>query len=323
MLSNLLRIFVTKKTIDTKRAESVKQLVEQGMMQEQVSIPPITNREEFEAYMKQAEREEKESVRYCSRPIMALERAANFRAFYPFFLIFTIVEIGIAIALIWGAIFGGQSIELAYIAIVGSVVVFGMLFFCKYVQHYWENTMCLYYADRICIKRYCKEDVVITYDEVRECIKEKKIKIHNGRFEYPYKGGYIFIYTWGESVSDGFYKFMNNKCELKMPRIEKKEKDIVRRTGIGWAFYFYLAVPFLLLEIFMLVLVTIGDYGLNHTYMEILDFVVGFALSFQGSLIGLVGLFFVLLGMVLKFVFYFPAKKHFAKYKDVVKVSLY
>ncbi len=323
MLSNLLRIFVTKKAIDTMQAESAKQLAEQGMMQE--PIPQFANYKEFEEYMKRVKQEEKEWVRYYSRPMMALERAANFRAFFPIMLLFIIFIVGGSfIGLIYEALYGYEK-KYILLGVIMMMIGIGFFVFMKYLQHYWENTMCLYYTDRICVKRYRKEDVVITYDEVRECIKEKKLRIHNGRFEYPYEGGYIYIYiyTWGNSVQDGFYKFMNDKCGLRMPRIEKKEKDVVRRTGIGWTLYFHMAIPFYILELFMIVVVTIGDYGLEHTCSEIIDFLIEFILSFKGSLIGLIGLFFTLLGIVFKFIFYFPAKKHFAKYKDTVKVSLF
>lgn len=108
-----------------------------------------------------------------------------------------------------------------------------------------------------------------------------------------------------------------------MSKIEKKEKDVVRRTAIGWTLYFHMTIPFLLLELLAIVLVIIeqGEYVSN--WSEMLRNIGDTLMTVQGSLFGLVGLFFVLLGIVFKFIFYFPAKKHFAKYKDTVKVSLF
>ena len=174
------------------QAESAKQLAEQGMMQE--PIPQFANYKEFEEYMKRVKQEEKEWVRYYSRPMMALERAANFQAFFPIFLIFGLIVILGSFAMMYHGLIDEQEREFFALGIVLLLCGIALLAVPKYLQRYWENTMCLYYADRICIKRYRKEDVVITYDEVKECIKEKKVKIHNGRFEYPYKGGYIYIH---------------------------------------------------------------------------------------------------------------------------------
>lgn len=62
------------------------------MLQE--PIPQFANYKEFEEYMKRVKQEEKEWVRHYSRPMMALERTANFRAFFPILLIFGIGSIG-------------------------------------------------------------------------------------------------------------------------------------------------------------------------------------------------------------------------------------
>lgn len=193
MLNNLLRILITKKAINTMRSESAKILAEQKLMQEQ-PITQITNQKEFEAYLRQVEREEKERVRYYSRPVMALSTAANLEAFFPFFLIMLIVIIGGLIYMLICILLGDGEMKYFVQSLIPLITGVALVAFCKYTQHYMENTMCLYYADRICIKKYRKEDVVITYDEVKECIKEKTIKIHNGRFEYPYKGGYIYTH---------------------------------------------------------------------------------------------------------------------------------
>lgn len=319
MLSNLLRIFVTKKAIDTMQAESAKQLAEQGMMQE--PIPQFANYKEFEEYMKRVKQEEKEWVRYYLRPMMALERAANFRAFFPILLIFGIGSIGGSFYLMFYGL--TNELERQYFALGIAILLCGiaLLAVSKYLQNYWENTMCLYYSDRICIKRYRKKDVVITYDEVKECIKKKKIKIHNGRFEYPYEGGWIYIYTWGNSVQDGFYKFMNDKCGLKMPRIGKKEKDVVRRTGIGWTLYFHIGGSFMLIDIVGLFICCIGD---AKSYCDVgfwdlyADYIMGW-----DNFFGILAVVSIIIGITLKFVFYFPARKYFAKYKDIIKVSLF
>ena len=322
MLSNLLRIFITKQAINTMHEESAKQLAQLEQIQEQ-PVTQIKNQKDMEAYLEQLKREEKERVRYCSRPIMALETVANMKAFFPILLMLIIVIIGGSIYLIISGLFGGTDIKYSVLAMVTLIVGGMLLVFYKHIQHYLENTMCLYYGDRICIKKYRKKDIVITYDEVKECIAEKKIRIHNGRLEYPYKGGYIFVYTWGEAVRDGFYKFMSDKCGLKIPKIEKTERDIIRRTGIGWVLYTYMAIPFFLIQLFMIVIVPIGDYGFNHTWNEMIAFVKDMLLYQKGSLFGIVGIFFVIIGLVMKLVYYFPAKKHFTKYKDIIKVTLF
>ena len=320
MLNNLLRVFITKQAINKMQEEQQKRHEEQALYENQIS--QITNTKELDAYLKQVEQIEKNRVRYCSRPIMAEEIAINARLLFPIIIfLFLFVEFGAIGLFLWEAI-EYNSYENFPSMIVLVIAMYVMFSIYIYILNYLENTRCLYYSDRICIKKYRKKDTTITYDEVKGYIKKKKVKVHNGRFEYPYKSGKIYVYTWGNSVSDGFYKFINEKCEVKMPRIEKKDKDVVRRTGIGWACYFLMAIPFFVFELFLVMGSTIVDYGLRHTSEEILIYIVDMLLCVKSGFLGLIGLGFVLIGLVLKILFYFVAKKYFKDCEDI-KVSLF
>ncbi len=122
-------------------------------------------------------------------------------------------------------------------------------------------------------------------------------------------------------MQDGFYKYMNDKCGLKMPKIEKKEKDVVRRTGIGWSLYFHFGVIWTLASVVLGFVGCISDYGFNIG-VEFWSSYIGYLLSWD-NIFGVFAIICIIPGIILKFVFYFPAKKHFAKYKDTVKVSLF
>ena len=182
--------------------------------------------------------------------------------------------------------------------------------------------MCLYYVDRVCIRRYRKKDVTVTYDEIRKCIKEKKIKVRNSCFEYPHKKGRLKIYISGELMSDKFYKFVNEKSGVHVLKLDQKQKMVMVKNGIGWTFYGVAPILFFVFELLLLALGTIGDYGLHHTKEEILAFVVDLLLSPRDSFALYIGIFFVVLGIVLKIIFYFPTKKYFKNYEDI-KVSLF
>ena len=260
-------------------------------------------------------------ISYYSKPAMAEETAANARGFFPIFMLFFLfIEIG-SISLFFWEVIEYSSYEKFPLMLVIVLTMYTIFRVYMYLTKYYENTMCLYYSDRICIKKYRKKDIIITYDEVKECIKKMKVKVHNGRFEYPYKSGKIYIYTWGNSVTDGFYKFFNKKCEVKMPQINKKEKDVVRRTGIGRSCYFIIAVPAFAFELFVLGVGISQDCGFGYTIEEIIAYVIN--LLFQPvSCCLYIGVFFVILGLILKVIFYFAAKKHFKNYEDI-KVSLF
>ena len=162
----------------------------------------------------------------------------------------------------------------------------------------------------------------MTYEEVKQCLRERKLHVHNGNFEYPYKGGVIKIHTADGSLPEEFYRFMNQRCGWKMPRVSKKDKAVVRRTGLGRAIFMGFGMFFLLFEIFGVSLAVVGDYGIDHTSTEIKAFIWNLIVSPRDNIFLLIACFFLALGVILHIVYYFMAKYHFRSW-DGVKVTLF
>ena len=203
---------------------------------------------------------DEEGTCYCARPMMALEIAGNARAFLPILFAFALVVVIATIWLIYEQIKEGK-IDSNLDIIIADIAFGGIIIFYFYSMHRYERTRCLFRNKDICIKRYLHKDKIVTYEEVKQCLRERKLRVHNGNFEYPYKGGVIKIHTADGSLPEEFYRFMNQRCGWKMPRVSKKDKAVVRRTGIGRAFYTCFGIPFLLFAFFALLLSEIGDFG--------------------------------------------------------------
>lgn len=259
---------------------------------------------------------------YCSRPILAGRMDGNAREFIPVCVgYFLLVEIAAIFFVILDVIYK-KSYETIPLILLLILPTYALFFGYRYLKKYLKNTKCLYYNDRICVKKYQKEDITITYDEIKECIKKKKIKIHNGRFEYPHKKGEICIYVSEDPELDELYQHMNRKCAVEMPIMEKREIDAVKRTGIGRICYSIVPLPFFFMELFLMGVLLMTEYGLQHTVKETGMYVIELLFSVKGNLFGIAGLFFVMLGLVLKVVFHFLAKMQFKEYEDI-KVSLF
>ena len=266
---------------------------------------------------------DEEGTCYCARPMMALEIAGNARAFLPIFLgmvLITIIgEIWYVIKYFWK---GETELNNDLSMLIVLLLMCGLTIFYFYSMHRYERTRCLFRNKDICIKRYLHKDKIVTYEEVKQCLRERKLRVHNGNFEYPYKGGVIKIHTADGSLPEAFYRFMNQRCGWKMPRVSKKDKAVVRRTGIGRAFFLGFGIPFLFLELFLLVEGTVGDYGIDHTSTEIKAFIWNMIVSLKDNTFLLIACFFFILGVILQIVYYFMAKYHFRSW-DGVKVTLF
>ena len=266
---------------------------------------------------------DEEGTCYCARPMMALEIAGNARAFLPIFLgmvLITIIgEIWYVIKYFWK---GETELNNDLSMLIVLLLMCGLTIFYFYSMHRYERTRCLFRNKDICIKRYLHKDKIVTYEEVKQCLRERKLRVHNGNFEYPYKGGVIKIHTADGSLPEEFYRFMNQRCGRKMPRVSKKDKAVVRRTGIGRAFFLGFGIPFLFLELFLLVEGTVGDYGIDHTSTEIKAFIWNLIVSPKDNFFLLIACFFFILGVILHIVYYFMAKYHFRSW-DGVKVTLF
>ena len=260
---------------------------------------------------------------YCARPMMAKEIAGNARAFLPIFFIMVLV------AVVFGGLAIAEEIKTGKIdfnrnlcEVIESIVLCGIVIFYISSIHRYERTKCLFRKKDILIKRYLHKDKIVTYEEVKQCLREQKLQVHNGNFEYPYKSGVIKIHTADGSLPEEFYRFMNQRCGWKMPRVSKKDKAVVRRTGIGRAFFLCFGIPFLLFEIFGVSLAVVGDYGIDHTSTEIKAFIWNLIVSPKDNFFLLIACFFLALGVILHIVYYFMAKYHFRSW-DGVKVTLF
>ena len=266
---------------------------------------------------------DEEGTCYCARPMMALEIAGNARAFLPIFLgmvLITIIgEIWYVIKYFWK---GETELNNDLSMLIVLLLMCGLTIFYFYSMHRYERTKCLFRNKDICIKRYLHKDKIVTYEEVKQCLRERKLRVHNGNFEYPYKGGVIKIHTADGSLPEAFYRFMNQRCGWKMPRVSKKDKAVVRRTGIGRAFYTCFGIPFLLFAFFALLLSVVGDFGVRHSLAEIKNYLLEIIAMPQGYIWVAIAGFFLILGLILKVIYYFMAKYHFRSW-DGVKVTLF
>lgn len=273
--------------------------------------------------------------RFCMRPLMAKTYEINMlfmsKIGLKLAMLMTVFIIGISVYLLYfddtryyNPTISRLQQELNYILsmillIVTTWVLFGLI---KYCYYYMKNTKYVFYQNRISICRLWKKEKVITYDELKEQIKRKKIKVHNGRFEFPYKTGYIPVYTWGDKVpSVDFYRFINEQCGTNLPDMKERENDMVHKSGMAWVMRNYLAMPIFGIAVFGGVLGAVDVYEIENGLKKMIQFFFQYFFS-MGNVFGIMGLGCIVIGIIWAFPNYLSAKKRFKDCEDI-KVSLF
>ena len=272
---------------------------------------------------------------FCIRPLLAKTSEMNLLSISMggtvVSTIFTVLFVGFAIQIYFfdNAIYYYPMIEVIIqktndILVLALVILlmWGICGIIKYGYYYMKYTKYSFCQNAIRIYRFRKSEKVITYEEVKEQIKKKKIKVHNGRFEIPYKNGYIPVYTWGDEIpSSSFYQFINAKCGTSLPNMRIKDNDIVRKSGIGWAMRKYFALPMFGFAVYAGIGGAVGDCGIESGLIKMMNFFLQYFFS-PINIFGFMGLVVFLLGSMITVRNFFTIKKHFNEYEDI-KVTLF
>lgn len=190
---------------------------------------------------------------------------------------------------------------------------FLLIFACDFLHKYMKVTKCTYHDTRITSRRFLRPNKHIDYSEITECINTKKILVRNGRFELPCQKGRIHVYCTAKEPSPKFYQFLNQKMGIKMPSINLNKQ--IRQTGIGYVLIIT-GIMMLLLLAYIMLLSAFWKYKLD--FDGILTYISTYYYQFM-----LPGLFCIGLGLIIKILFFFPARKHFKQYEHIIRVKLW
>lgn len=289
----------------------------------------------FSENLYDSKRTGQQSTQYCFRPVMAGVYEELLYIVCPLFRIFTIVSTLLLIAggcylrfvddtfLPLSDLTGEDRIANITVVVNFLVVIWGLDGALTYLYRYMKNTRYDFKQDKIYMQSAGKKVTVIEYKDFKKYIIKKKIRIRNGRLEFPYANGIIPVYTWGaEPTPSSFFHFISMRCGINLPRMDKPEAEMVRKIGFGWSFSTIMALPLFGISLWGGFLVTICDFGINHGLKEIVWYFLDYFFSIF-NIFGIMGAICVVIGVFVKIRNYFPAKKHFVKYKDIIKVSLF
>ena len=277
----------------------------------------------------------RQSTRYCIRPVVAKVYEKILPIVCPLFRIFTITSTLLLIAggcylrfvddsfLPLSDLTGEDRIAFITVVVNFLVVIWGLDGSLTYLYRYMKNTRYDFKQDKIYKQTADKKVIVIEYEDFKKYMIKKKIRIRNGRLEFPYANGIIPVYTWGDDAApSSFFHFISMRCGINLPRMDKPEAEMVRKIGLGWSLSTVMALPLFGISLWGSFLATICDFGINHGLKEMVRYFLDYFFSIF-NVFGIMGAICVVIGWGVKIRNYFPAKKHFARYKDIIKVSFF
>ena len=321
MLSNLLRIVLSRLLFHKVMDERNKIEQEINRKEQAVAQRRITANMSLEEQKEIVKARMQQRERFCMQPLMAKTYEINMMMLCSIMRIFVIITTVVSVCILF-YFYDGEMGNYEMVGLVTICFMWGLLGLIKYCYCYMKNTKYVFYQNRISICRLWKKEKVITYDELKEEIKRKKIKVHNGRFEFPYKTGYIPVYTWGDKVpSVDFYRFINEQCGINLPDMKERENDIVHKSGMAWVMRNYLAMPIFGIAVFGGVLGAVDVYEIENGLKKMIQFFFQYFFS-TANMFGIMGLGCIVIGIIWAFPHYLSAKKRFKDCEDI-KVSLF
>ena len=115
-----------------------------------------------------------------------------------------------------------------YVVFMGS-----LLFVSPILTGYIEATKTIFTDKCVYVYRFLRRDRVVSYEELTEMIKRRKICIKNGRYLLPCKGPDIAISMVEGRFPHELFEFLERKCDIELPDEDLEAQ--ARRSGVGWA----------------------------------------------------------------------------------------
>ena len=120
------------------------------------------------------------------------------------------------------------------VGIVLSIIFFAAIYYAMPVLvKYLSSTEVIFTDKRVHVLRYLRNEKIITYDEMAKCIQRRKIRIKNGRYVIPYKGGSIVVSVIQGNFPSELFGLLERKCNIALPHEDFKHR--AQRSGMGWA----------------------------------------------------------------------------------------
>lgn len=205
----------------------------------------------------------------------------------------------------------------------GVLLLFVLLFLflgwariMRIVGYFYSEDYTQYYEDYLLVSKYRREDVIVTYEELGQYIREKKIRVGHGRLELPLKKGMTPIYIHEHpqmEQKEPLLQFLNEKCGVDIPMLTKKEKILVRQSGLFPVGMKTFLVTLLVDLFFVFAIYWIDEFGI-HTFREVYirTNLKEFCLT---HLFMLIGVPFAMIGIGGELVNFVPLRAKLGKYK--------
>ncbi len=159
-------------------------------------------------------------------------------------------------------------------------------------------------------------NTVIDYEELRRRITEEKVRIRNGRLEFPVRGSRCGIPIKQMRSWEGFSAFVSERCCVFFPKLTAEEICVMEKTGIGKWLYKCAGNYLALVGVIWSYCILVSEYSLQELFLH------GIAWEkLRISCIPIIlGALFIIVGLVMQLIAYNQARCKFKDYQDIIRV---
>jgi len=203
----------------------------------------------------------------------------------------------------------------------------------KWLKKHYKEIHFKACEDKVMIEQKVGKPILLTYEELGLSIRTRKIKIGPDWIEIPYDTGIrqvspewtegpltekkIRLYSFEKEDIDKLLAYLSRKCDIPY---EKKMKDNIGEYIAGWTMTYFIGWPILLGSIYLCKWI----YALEgyKSLWELVEDVADLSWKHEWVLVGgLFGIFIILMGYLMKFLFLIRLRKYFKPYKDYFHIS--
>ena len=185
-------------------------------------------------------------------------------------------------------------------------------YFSKYMTKHYKADRFIMKSNKVIIEKRNGVRMEISYPVLKEYIYKRKIYIGPDWISVPYEQGRVRLYSESKNDVEILFRNLADRCDFPAP--DEELQATLREYMIGWMISYLFGVPCVLFGCFISIVGWMTEEVWSISGL-------GYILFSADNFIAVIGVIIILVGYMLKCIYYIAACEYFASYKEWLHVS--